>query len=234
MKLMVLSNEVRIRRSVARLAIAMIPFLGFWASCGGKEGDSLFGAGGSVGASGSTTVASTTSTTTGSGDTSTSGTGGSIAGMGGSGGQGGTGSQRDAEMTGGADGSRDAGRTDAACISEEGGPCGGLLINPCQCADGLVCVFIGVPDAPGVCRRRDAGTDAGQRSCVAACDRCPRGPCCGNACCGLGEWCDRSSGFPICRCGNGSACLMPNTCQPIGFSTPNGCGDICCSTNCPQ
>ncbi len=142
MKLMVLSNEVRIRRSVARLAIAMIPFLGFWASCGGKEGDSLFGAGGSVGASGSTTVASTTSTTTGSGDTSTSGTGGSIAGMGGSGGQGGTGSQRDAEMTGGADGSRDAGRTDAACISEEGGPCGGLLINPCQCADGLVCVFI--------------------------------------------------------------------------------------------
>jgi hypothetical protein len=231
----------------------MASFATLWA-CGGQEAGNLFGADGSGGASSSTTGAGTTGTTTTEtattgttgGPVSTTGSAGSAttSATGGSGGQGGTGTggagiggsggQRDGGMTAGADGGRDASRTDAACISSEGGPCGGFVLNPCRCADGLVCVFSGVPDAPGTCRRRDAGSDGGFRSCVAPCDRCLRGVCCGNTCCGTGEWCDRTSGVPTCRCGNGPACVMPNTCQPFGPGMPNGCGAICCSTSCPQ
>ena len=38
-----------------------------------------------------------------------------------------------------------------ACISEEGGTCGGFTSNPCQCAAGLTCVPNSIPDIPGTC-----------------------------------------------------------------------------------
>jgi hypothetical protein len=40
-----------------------------------------------------------------------------------------------------------------ACISQVGGPCGGFVANPCQCAAGLVCVDSGVPDKGGTCQK---------------------------------------------------------------------------------
>jgi hypothetical protein len=37
-------------------------------------------------------------------------------------------------------------------LSQQGGPCGGNIANPPQCADGLVCVYDSVPDVGGTCQ----------------------------------------------------------------------------------
>jgi hypothetical protein len=192
-------------------------------------------AGSAAGGSAGTAGASSTGGTAGSG---TSGAAGSTAaGSGGSGGSAGaTGGQSGANTgAGGSGGARDAG-ADGACISAEGGPCGGFIVNPCGCAAGLVCRTNINPDVGGVCVKADAGAqDAGLRACLAACDRCTRGVCCGaSACCGPGEWCDESSGLPTCKCGGQLACVLPNTCHPLGPSQPNGCGAVCCFNICPQ
>lgn len=41
--------------------------------------------------------------------------------------------------------------TSNACISKEGGPCGGFTQDPCRCAAGLTCVPNAIPDIPGTC-----------------------------------------------------------------------------------
>jgi hypothetical protein len=38
-----------------------------------------------------------------------------------------------------------------ACVSQEGGPCGGFVANPCTCASGLICKPNRIPDLPGTC-----------------------------------------------------------------------------------
>jgi hypothetical protein len=175
------------------------------------------------------------------GSTTTAGGGGSPTTGGGTAGQGGSSGARDAGGdvsaggsggrggAGGGAGGRDA-STDGPCISQEGERCGGFVINPCRCADGLVCRTNAVPDAPGICVKPDAG----QRSCLPMCNLCVSGICCGTNCCERGEWCDMSSGIPTCKCGNQAACTKPDTCQPFGPVGQFGCGDVCCSTNCPQ
>jgi hypothetical protein len=50
-----------------------------------------------------------------------------------------------------------------------GSSCGGFVINPVQCDDGLNCVYTGVPDVPGTCQdpsKKNACQKAGG-SCVA-------------------------------------------------------------------
>jgi hypothetical protein len=179
----------------------------------------------STGASGGSTTGMGGSMSTGG----AAGTSGGAAGRGGaSGSAGASGAGRGGG--GGAGGGRDAGG-DGPCISGEGGPCGGFVANACRCAEGLVCRYPGVPDVPGVCRKPDAGME---HSCFPTCNRCVSGICCGQECCGKGEWCDMSTGVPTCKCGNQPSCVSPNTCQPFGPSTGNGCGDVCCSTLCPQ
>ena len=39
-----------------------------------------------------------------------------------------------------------------ACVSQEGGPCGGFVAHPCTCAPGLECVSSGIPDVGGTCK----------------------------------------------------------------------------------
>jgi hypothetical protein len=170
-----------------------------------------------------------------------SGAGGGSGTTGGAGGQsGGRDAGRDASMGGsagtagsggasGAGGRRDA-STDGPCIAQEGESCGGFVVNPCRCADGLTCLPSAIPDAPGKCVRPDA---APPRSCTPNCQRCT-GICCGMDCCRPAEWCDTSSGTPTCKCGNGPACVAPAACRTFGPSTPFQCGDVCCTNNCPQ
>jgi hypothetical protein len=57
--------------------------------------------------------------------------------------------------------------------------------------------------------------------CNSTCSTCP-GPCCGNACCQPGEWCDTATS--TCHCGTGPACYESYICVggPIG-----GCGTMC-------
>jgi len=240
-----------VRRWLVRAAIASAPVVGI-ISCGGSDfvsdstGASGAGMGGptgsgsgsggssaSTGAAGATTVGSGGVATGGSAGAGTGGAGGADAGPrdgggGAGGGAGGPGGQGGAPSDGSV-------LIDGRCISGEGGPCGGFIANPCTCQSGLACVLSGIPDTGGTCRKPDSGTgDAGQRVCISACDRCVGGVCCGAGCCGHGEWCDESSSIPTCRCGANPACVMPNTCEGIGPSTPNGCGLICCSNNCPQ
>jgi hypothetical protein len=72
--------------------------------------------------------------------------------------------------------------------------------------------------------------DMGGRSCAATCNRCVNGVCCGNACCGVGEWCDTST--LTCRCGDHAACTNGNTCQRGGPIGPGEgfCGTLCCGS----
>jgi hypothetical protein len=72
--------------------------------------------------------------------------------------------------------------------------------------------------------------DMGDRVCGPTCSRCETGACCGNSCCGAGEWCDNGT----CRCGSGPACVMG---QPCVAALPpilpvSHCGTMCCTT-CP-
>ena len=69
--------------------------------------------------------------------------------------------------------------------------------------------------------------------CTASCNRCPKGPCCGNACCGAGERCD-----PVtltCKCGSGPACTGGNFCATGGPPSPDqsACGSLCCGATSP-
>jgi hypothetical protein len=230
---------------VTRLLLASAAAALIFASCGGDgSGGGVFGSSGatgtSPGAGGSDTAGMGGSAGT-AGASSTGGTGGTAgsgaSGAAGSTAAGGAGSGGSAGATGGQSGANTgAGGSGGACISAEGGPCGGFIVNPCRCADGLVCRLNTNPDVGGVCVKADAGAqDAGLRTCVAACDRCTRGVCCGaSACCGPGEWCDESSGLPTCKCGEQPACALPNTCHPLGPSQPSGCGAVCCFNICPQ
>ncbi len=249
----------RALRWASRLLAMSVPIAALLASCGGDDAGGLFetGAGGrsttsstSTGAGGatsgaagdgaSTTTASTTSTTTAGGSTSAGGGSGTAGGAGGqagsgvrdaggdvsSGGGGGAGGAAGGGGQGG--GGRDA-STDGPCIAQENESCGGFVIGACRCAVGLICRAGIIPDAPGTCVKPDGGTP---RSCLPMCNLCVSGICCGATCCGAGEWCDQSSGLPTCKCGNQAACVRP---QPLGPSSENRCGDVCCSGgNCPQ
>jgi hypothetical protein len=72
-----------------------------------------------------------------------------------------------------------------------------------------------------------------QRDCTASCNRCPNGPCCGNACCGKGEWCDATTN--TCKCGDSAACSGGNFCASGGPPSPNqsACGTLCCGASSP-
>jgi hypothetical protein len=252
------SNSVRARRGWL-ICFALIAAPLAIASCGANVSDELFTTGSTGSGGRSTTTGSTSSgtggatgTSTGAAGTGQSTTSASTSTTGGAGGQAGTtggpggqaggpdagldASAGGAAGTGGAGGASGAGgRRDASadgpCIAREGESCGGFVINPCRCADGLICQTGSIPDAPGRCVKPDANPP---HSCVPQCNRCVSGICCGAICCNQGEWCDTSGIVATCKCGNGAACVSPATCHPFGPSTPFQCGDICCTTNCPQ
>jgi hypothetical protein len=241
-----------LRRWLLRIAIVSTPVAGTLASCGGDDsatppaGTSATGGASGAGTTGSIGSGMAGNSSTGSAGAATTGAAGSIGvGSGGAGGAtgaaggvgtGGAAGASGGTSAGGGDGGPidGSGGSDGRCVSGEGGPCGGLVVRPCTCGDGLVCIASPL-DVPGVCRRPDGGTgDGGLHVCIGSCDRCARGVCCGASCCGVAEWCDESSGTPTCKCGTQPACTMPNTCQPLGPRTENGCGGICCFDNCPQ
>src|SRR5215470_12058310 len=50
--------------------------------------------------------------------------------------------------------------------------------------------------------------DAAAHVCSSTCGSCAQfnRACCGTGCCGIGEWCDTSGQFPVCRCGTSQGC----------------------------
>jgi hypothetical protein len=110
----------------------------------------------------------------------------------------------DASFEGG-DGSSEGG----ACVSPQGGPCGGFVIHPCTCASGSKCVPDPIPDKPGTCAVCDPVTcppgevwDALHCACImpcvtaaechgalpAVCERCASGvPSCAHWACTAGR-----------------------------------------------
>jgi hypothetical protein len=54
--------------------------------------------------------------------------------------------------------------TTGGALSQQGEPCGGFVMDPKQCAEGLTCVASGVPDTGGTCQPSgaDGGTGADQ------------------------------------------------------------------------
>jgi hypothetical protein len=79
------------------------------------------------------------------------------------------------------------------------------------------------------------GQDLSGRVCSpsASCSSCPNGVCCGNACCGKGEWCDPST--LTCRCGDNAGCTGGNVCATGPVFPSTDCGMICCGVTsfCP-
>jgi hypothetical protein len=62
---------------------------------------------------------------------------------------------------------------DLAGYSGVGGPCGGFTTHPKQCLPGLVCVYHGVPDIPGMCEVPDGGAcQPNGASCLRNSDCC--------------------------------------------------------------
>jgi hypothetical protein len=109
-----------------------------------------------------------------------------------------------------------------------------LLLTGCRTAE------LPTPDGDG---GNPAASDLAQvgsfdlrgAQCVSACNRCTSGVCCGQSCCGAGEWCDEATS--TCHCGQGPACTDGNHCASGGPIAPGQtCGAICCGTpqnGCP-
>ena len=98
-----------------------------------------------------------------------------------------------------------------ACVSQEGGPCGGFTSNPCTCASSLVCVNNPIPDIPGTCGRR------------AVCDPIP---------CGVGQTWDTAlceCSPPACTTGADCTGPLPQTCVVCGDWGGNACAHWGCS-----
>lgn len=93
-------------------------------------------------------------------------------------------------------------------ISGLGGPCGGFVADPKECAPGLICQFPGVPDIPGTCVVGPTPTpQCSSVPCGGDCVICPT--------CPSGELCFG----PVCR--SGVCELNPFTgCQCVPVSTP--------------
>lgn len=73
-----------------------------------------------------------------------------------------------------------------------------------------------------------APVDAAAHVCSSTCNLCNQynRACCGNTCCGFGEWCDTSNGTPMCRCGSGNSCGFNTYC----CGADGQCGSQCRSS----
>jgi hypothetical protein len=237
-------GRTRLRSNMRKLRFAgLVPAVMAWAcsgnggldfwnvgGAGGTAGGSAAGVGGvppdasSDGQSGGSdgdgpgTTGASGSATSGSGGTASTGAGGNATGAGGrSTGGGGGGGGGKGGAPGGAGGFLDGG-SDAPATG------GGFAGNA---GDGGSGGGAGASGGGGM-------PDAGQRTCLATCARCTMGVCCGNDCCGPGEWCDMGSGQPMCRCGDLPACQGLETCHALGPIGTSLCGSVCCATICPQ
>jgi hypothetical protein len=143
----------------------------------------------------------------------------------------------------------------AACVSQEDGPCGGFIINPCTCAPGLTCVPNKIADLPGTCQparccpagwdmyacREEDGTSglnchdpqlacASSLTCGAGCDfevtgRCP---VCDPIVCPAGETFDRVQCKCVPGCNTAADCTgpLPNVCEVCDAGS--GCAHWTC------
>jgi hypothetical protein len=147
-----------------------------------------------------------------------------------------------------------------ACISTQGGPCGGFVANPCTCAPGLTCVSSNVPDVAGTCEPQPGCCPSGWNlySCVDASGQaglnchnpalgCPSSTVCGGGCdsqvngtcpvcdpipCPSGETFDST----LCACVQG-ACKTAADCQGALPALCEICGDGgfgCAHWTCPS
>ncbi len=134
-----------------------------------------------------------------------------------------------------------------ACVSQAGGPCGGFITNPCQCAPGLVCALSGIPDVGGTCQAQsccpvgwalysctdvDGGSGqschnpalqcASSSTCGGGCDRQVTGRCpaCDPIPCPSGETFDPKA----CKC-IAPSCQSAADCKGVLPALCETCGD---------
>ena len=108
-----------------------------------------------------------------------------------------------------------AGSGGGACVSNAGGPCSGMGVNPCVCAGGLACLpNTGLPvgQAGGICLASDAGVgpiNIGSGGSPSTCVSPVGGPC---------------GGFVAnpCICAEGLSCAQP----VIGTVVGSGVGGV--------
>jgi hypothetical protein len=97
-----------------------------------------------------------------------------------------------------------------ACVSLEGGPCGGFTSNPCTCASNLACVDNPIPDIPGTCEP------------LPVCDPIP---------CDVGQTWDSTlceCSPPACTTGADCTGPLPKSCM-VCLDGGNGCAQWGCS-----
>jgi hypothetical protein len=89
-------------------------------------------------------------------------------------------------------------------------------------ADAAVTVDAAAADAA-------SAIDAAGFVCTSTCPLCNQynRACCGNGCCGFGEWCDTNGPMPTCRCGTGNSCSFNTSC----CAAAGQCG-LSCRASC--
>jgi hypothetical protein len=111
------------------------------------------------------------------------------------------------------------------CVSDEGGHCGGFVVNPCICAPGLLCVLSSTPDVGGTCKRPvkpDAGVCVQNVLCIQGSAWDPT----------LCRCVPQNDGGPQCTTAADCHGILPQICmqcpQPAGGTATAACAHWVC------